>query len=270
MRILLFFILTFCLGYGSFARAEDQSKEEEKKLTTKDQKKLDIEKKSKSFLLGTGVRQYKYSEPGLVTHEGILFDVWGEWYWESAIGNGKVYGNLLFGTLAYDGFLFDESANMSPYSASTTDIIARINSRLEFDLNKSLYLFGGFGYRYLYDRGEGAGFYTRTGNWAYLPLGAYIKNGRFLLEFEYDLIVYGSIKSNLSEAMSKYSDLTLSQKGYGLLVTTGYDITSMWSIYATYELWALEESETAISGGTYFVEPKNSSQSFELKLGYSF
>ena len=257
--MIFFVVLTLCLGFGFDSIATE-------KTTEKNTQNEPI-----SFLVGTGVRHYKYSESSIATtHEGILFDFWGEWYWTSAIGNGKVYGNFLYGVITYDGNLCDLSKNCTPYNSTTIDMIARINSRLEFELNKSFYLFAGAGYRYLYDRGEGQGFYTRTGNWVYLPIGSYIKYGKFSFELEYDLIVYGNLRSNLSEALNNYSDLTHSQKGYGLVITAGYRINPTWSVFSAYELWDLEESEPVASGESLFVEPKNNSQSFEFKVGYSF
>lgn len=258
-------ILTVCLGFGFMSKA-DERKIEEKKSQVKEFTKQE----SVSFLIGAGVRQYKYTEPGVVVHEGVLFDLWGEWYWTSAIGNGKLYGNILYGSLTYDGSLCDLSKNCRPYTSSTTDVIARVNSRLEYNLSKSFYVFGGAGYRFLYDRGDGSGFYTRTGNWVYLPLGGVFKYGKMSLDLEYDLIVYGSFRSNLSEAVSEYSDLVHTQKGYGLLLTAGYQLNASWGLYAAYELWDLDETDPETTANASFVEPKNNSQSFELKIGYSF
>ena len=262
-------LLTICLGYYNVCRAQDRAIDIKK---TTNPEKIKIEKNiaPKYFLIGADLKDYKYSEPGFVSHVGLLYGLWGEWYWTSAIGEGKLYGNFIFGSLSYDGALCDLSNKCSAYTSKTNDIIAKINTRLQRNLNNNIYIFAGFGYRYLYDRGEGIGFYTRTGNWAYLPLGANFKFGNIFFELEYDFIIYGNFKSNLSEVSSKFSDLTHAQQGYGLLFTAGYQINDTWSIYSTIEIWNLDESEPVASGGSLFVEPKNSSQSLGLKLGYLF
>ncbi|MEK6627725.1 MAG: hypothetical protein AABY53_03795 [Bdellovibrionota bacterium] len=274
MRLLAFFTLTVCLGFSCFSESQEKPLIEEKNTikaaAVQAPKKNQHKKQSKSLLVGVEVRNYVYSEPGFVSHVGQFFGIWGEWHWSSFVGDGKVYGNFLYGLLTYDGALCDISNNCTPYSSKTTDYIAKINSRLELKLGQSFYLIAGLGYRYLYDRGEGVGFYTRRGNWIYLPLGAGFKSGKFLFDLEYDLIVNGNFKSNLSEVSSTFTDLTHTQKGYGLLLTIGYLLKENWNVHGIYESWNLEESDLAASGGAFFVEPKNKSEVFGLKVGYFF
>lgn len=229
---------------------------------------------NRTFVLGAEVRQYQYLEPGLVEHVGLLSGIWGEWYWMSFLGNGKLYGNLLYGSLTYKGAMCDELNNCYPYEGPTTDIITKVNSRLEYDLNPYFMLFGGAGFRYLYDMGEGAGFYRRTGQWLYLPLGAAFtmptSSGAFVLDMEYDAIVFGQIKSDLSQVSSSFEDLTLNQRGYGLVISAGYRYNPEWDVRLLYERWDLERSDDATTNGQTFHEPANHSDSYGLRVGYSF
>lgn len=260
----LLIVLSLGLGVHAYAQNKPNADKKIKK------KQTEVVTAGKPFVIGAETRQYRYSEPGFVTHEGLLLGLWGEWYWESALGKGKAYGNLLYGNLNYDGALCDLSNNCTPYQAKTTDWIWKVNSRIEVEVNEKLNLFAGGGFRYLYDRGQGVGFYTRTGNWAYIPLGGFLKYQRFTVELEYDHIIYGSFKSALSEVSTSFSDLVHTQKGYGLLMTLGYRINSSWNIQGIYESWSLDESDVIVSGGSAFVEPQNNSQSFGLKIGYLF
>ncbi len=245
------------------------------------QERAEERAEKKAFLIGFESRYYRYSEPSIpVIHAGLLYGVWGEWYWSSALGNGKLYGNLLYGYLDYDGASYDPDTDSSTLLTSkTNDWISKINSRLEYKLNEFLYFFAGAGFRYLYDRGEDVGrtsFYTRIGNWAYLPLGGGLKYENFLLELEYDLIVYGNIKSNLSEVKSSYANLSHSQSGHGLLLTAGYQLNNSWSLRGIFESWDLDETSKLhfgwnSSGNPLFgEEPENSSQSYGIRLGYLF
>lgn len=270
---LITFFLFSGLGISSLAKASElpatmpvvveKSQNKEKKIQKKSQS-------AKNFLIGSEIRDYKYSEPGFVSHTGLLYGVWGDWYWGSRLGNGKTHAEFLYGSLFYSGALCDLSNNCTAYSSTTQDFITKVNTRLEYSLKESLLLFLGIGHRFLYDRGNGVGFYTRTGNWVYLPLGAGFQYRKFLLDIEYDLIVYGSFKSNLSEVSTTFTDLTHSQKGYGLVLSLGYELNELWSLQGIYESWNLDESDPVASGGSLFVEPKNNSQSVGLKLGYFF
>ena len=225
---------------------------------------------AKSFVIGGEIRNYTYLEPEFVKHSGLLYGIWGEWFWASALGSGKLYGNFLYGVLKYDGALCDVANVCEPHTAPTTDMITKVGSRFEFDLNPSFQLFIGAGFRYLYDKGEGAGFYQRTGQWVHIPVGAAFNlpttAGKLMFELEYDQIIYGQIKSNLSEARSDLSDLTHNQSGYGLQMSAGYQITPEWRTYLTYEIWELNETDRIDT----FYEPKNNSHSYGLRLGYLF
>lgn len=266
MKSLILVTLTICLGFCDNSSAQE-------KLTSK---KENINKESKSFLIGTEIRSYTYSEPGLVSHEGLLFGIWGEWLWTSGLGDGKIYGNLFYGALTYNGQACNLSGTVcNPLTATTHDLITKINTRLEYKLNPMFQLFGGGGYRYLYDKGEGSSFYTRTGQWVYIPLGAALNVdssfGNLLFELEYDYTFYGTVKSNLSEVSSTLNDITSNQRGgYGIVTTAGIKINESFNAYIVYESWNANDSDVMESGGQSFIEPANNSQSYGIKLGYLF
>ena len=256
--------LTICLGVFSSAGAQE-------KAPAKTQTRS--ERVSKSFQFGIELRQYKYEEPGFVEHNGLLYGFWGEWLWRSAMGSGRTNADILFGTLKYDGALCDISNNCTPYTANTKDIIAKGSIRLEFPLATSTNLITGIGGRYLYDKGEGIGFYQRTGTWLFLPAGVNFNLetsvGKLIFEAEYDYIFYGNFRSNLSEVGSSFTDLTHTQTGYGLYLSTGLQFNDF-SISGFYELWDLNESNTVESNGLFFIEPKNDSKAFGVKAGFRF
>jgi hypothetical protein len=125
--------------------------------------------------------------------------------------------------------------------------------------------------RYLSDKGQGQGFYQRTGTWFYVPVAVGVKiplDNKAKLNFlvEYDVVVSGGIKSNLSEVDTDYSDVYMAQTGNGLIFKVGYD-WAQFKMSAFYETWSLNESSPVTTGGSTFVEPKNESQSFGLQLG---
>jgi len=273
MKLLFIIFLGVGLGKASVAKSQTLPMNQ-KKLVKVVVAKPVAKSVAKPVVIGVEARHYNYLEPDMsipVNHTGLLFGIWSEWYWENSLSQGKLYGNVLYGDLDYQGSVENQNTQVvTPHSAKTTDLIVKINSNIIFDLNKFIYIFAGGGFRYLYDRGVGSEFYTRTGNWVYLPLGAGFNYEKFSVDIEYDLIVYGSIKSNLSEAISTLPDLTNTQTGYGLLITTRYRINEFWALYGIYEFWNLEKSNLVTVSAKQYHEPMNSSQSFGLKLGYHF
>lgn len=263
MRNSLFLVLTVCLGFGSVGVAQEKTSPLSAPAP-------------KSFAIGAEARHYLYSEPGFVSHEGYLFGVWGEWFWGSALGDGKTYANFIFGSLVYDGQACNLSGTVcTPLSATTNDFIGKFNTRLEYKVNTFFKIFYGGGFRYLYDKGEGASFYTRAGQWIYLPLGVAFntetKAYNLFFEFEYDYTIYGVMRSALSEVSSTLNDVTSNQKGgYGLVLTAGLEFKKHMTGMIFYETWNANDSDIMASGGQNFREPANNSQSLGVKFGYRF
>lgn len=283
MKNLFLVVLTVGLGFGLKVGAQEKSEPSTKtarivksprELTRELQKPAQNEKKS--LVIGGEVRNYTYSEPGFISHSGYLFGLWGEWSWNSALGFGKTSANLLFGALSYEG----EECNFSntsctPLSATTNDMIAKLGVRLEHVFNPAFRIFYGGGFRYLYDKGEGASFYTRTGEWVFLPVGLNFETdtslGSLFLELEYDYTIYGVMKSGLSEVSSTLNDITSNQKGgYGLVISGGVNLTENIVTTLIFESWNANDSDVMVSGGLPRREPANSSQAFGLRVGYLF
>lgn len=235
---------------------------------------LSLAQKSHALTIAADSRYYYYNEPGLVTHSGLLYGVWGVWNWTSFIGNGKLEGGVLYGEIEYDGALCDLSGTCTPHTATTTDVLTKVSSKLEYNLSKNIKLNVGAGLRYLYDRGNGSGFYQRNGMWIYLPLGLEIKfsvlRKAFSLSLDYEPIVFGQMKSNMSEVSSSFADITSTQTGYGATMTLSYFFGKQWLLSAYYELWDLNKSNTVVSNGASFTEPKNQANSAGMRLGYTF
>ena len=283
MKNLFLVALTVCLGFGFKVGAQEKPEpttrnakivKPPRELNRELQKALPKEKKS--LVIGGEARSYTYTEPGFVSHAGYLFGIWGEWSWISALGPGKTGANLLFGALNYEGQACNlAGTSCSPLSATTNDMIIKVGVRLEHEFNPAFKIFYGGGFRYLFDKGEGSSFYSRTGEWAFLPVGLNFDSdtslGNLFFELEYDYTIYGVMKSGLSEVSSTLNDITSTQKGgYGLVVSGGVNFSENFVAALIFESWNANDSDVKASGGQNFREPANSSQAFGLRLGYLF
>ena len=251
MRLLTPILLTLCLGQLAFGKAK---------------------KETKDFQAGLKLEQYEYLEPSIdVQHKGLLYGVWGEWLWGSALGNGRTTGDLVTGTIDYSGGYY-EAGNYFPDTATTFDVITKVSSRLEYPVAPGANIFAGLGARYLYDLGNKSYFYRRTGKWVFIPLGGNIELetsiGKIFFDLQYDFIVYGNMHSQLSDAIPA-PDVDHSQSGSGLSLTAGLQ-NEQYSAALFYEKWSLNESNTVVADGVPYIEPENSSTAVGLKLGYKF
>lgn len=231
-----------------------------------------IRLKRQELAVGGELRSYKYSEPGFVTHEGFMYGAYADYLYRFTPSTSVAAGgSLIYGALNYDGGLCDEFGACVPYKATTNDLISRFHARVHIYPIRNMSLQIGLGMRYLSDSGQGQGFYLRTGTWYYVPVAVGFSvplENKNKLNFlaEYDVIVSGGIKSNLSEVSSAYSDVYMAQTGNGLVLKAGYD-WAQFKVSAFYEVWSLNESSPVDTGGATFLEPKNESQSFGLQLG---
>ncbi len=270
MKLVVLLVL-FCMSLSAVCNAEDSTD-----ISKKTQRQAKHPVENKNFLFGLEARNYTYSEPGFVSHAGYLFGLWGEWGWGGVLGNGKTSGLLQFGSLAYDG----EACNLSgtscvPLSATTNDVLAKLSVRLEYSFNPRFSIFYGAGFRYLYDKGEGSSFYSRVGQWIFLPVGFSFRSdtspSNLFVELEYDHTLSGVLKSGLSEVSATLNDITSNQKGgYGLVLSGGMNINENLMTSLIYEGWYANDSDVMASGGQNFREPANNSQAFGVRLGYLF
>lgn len=227
---------------------------------------------------------YRYTEPGLISHEGYLFGIAAQTTWKTS---SKQVGGILdlqmiTGALNYNGSLCDVNSGVcTDYKAETKDIIFRLTHRFDFVISESFDLFIGPGVRYLVDKGSGTGFYTRSGTYFFAPLGftmkAPISDGLLLFDFEYDVFLSGTMKSSLHEVNSTFGDVTHIQKnGSGVKVAVKFlgrhGLVS--SIF--YEHWYVNDSNVEpliVNGspsGNVFVEPKNFTDAVGIGLGFQF
>ena len=237
-----------------------------------------VEKKTYAFALGFDLRNYKYEEPGFVEHNGLMFGLYAQLEANfSNSGTGYFETSLHYGKLTYKGALCDTGTGIcSPYETSNqTDIISRTVGIYYLPMSGALSVGGGLGLRYLQDTVSEKGFYARIGTWGFLPIATKIDfpmapNIRGLFELEYDYVFYGGIRSNLSQVSSSFEDVYMHQSGYGINLNFGAVIAGMLQTSLYYQTWNLNESDSVVSGGLQFVEPKNNSTSIGVKLGYKF
>lgn len=257
MRILSLVLLSLCLGQLALGKNQKQSKD---------------------FQFGVTLKNYEYSEPSIdVSHKGLLYGIWGEWLWGSAMGNGRTLADLVFGTLNYHGGYYDEFSNFTPVEADTLDVITKIATRLEYPVAPGIAGFAGFGGRYLYDMGNNPDnltiFYRRTGLWFFVPVGLNLNLdssvGKIFFDLQYDFIVYGKFESRLGDSLAGAPTISHTQTGYGLTLTSGLQ-NDDYSAAVFYETWNLNKSNGVQYGISTFTEPQNSSTAIGLKLGYKF
>ena len=229
-------------------------------------------KVQKNFQAGILLKQYNYVEPAFVDHTGLLYGVWGEWLWGSALGNGRANGDIVFGNIAYEGSKCD-NVSCEPLSSSTLDVISKVSTRLEYNILPGVGVFAGLGGRYLYDKGADTSHYRRTGMWAFIPVGGFVTIntaiGQLLFDLQYEHIVYGTMQSKLSDVSSIYEDITHSQSGSGLALSAGLQ-TDEYSVTLFSEQWNLDRSNTVETNSGFYTEPANYSTVTGLKLGYKF
>ncbi len=235
----------------------------------------------KNYTLGFELNNYRYIEPDFISHSGFMLGVYGEMTW-LYLPNllGVTSGKLNFGELDYDGALCDVNTNeCTEYKAKTVDVITRVTHRFDYLATENLGFFLGLGYRLLIDRGRGEGFYTRTGSYLFLPLGFHFNFQNINFDFEYDVLISGSMKSNLSEVNKTFRDIRLKQSagsGFKITLTRQFDILAAQPLLATiyFENWTFDASNREVilinNQPSDFIEPKNFSQMLGLQLGLLF
>ncbi len=234
----------------------------------------------KPFEFGVQLENYRYVEPGLISHTGILFGVYGIAAWSySENASGLILGQINSGELNYDGALCDVNTNVcTSYKAKTNDVILRLTHRFDYLLFGKLHLFIGPGFRYLLDRGQGTGFYTRMATYFFMPAGFSVDVAHYKFEVEYDFLLRGMIKSHLSEVNSTYDDITHSQEdGKAFRVTALARFSQLTTLpvelglyYEKRELPSSDLKELRINklpSGQFYKEPENITEALGVKLG---
>jgi hypothetical protein len=243
-----------------------------------------------SLKVGAGLSYYRYVEPGLISHTGMLIGAWANWDYKLMSGlKGQIFADLMTGTLNYDGAICDIKTNAcTSYKAKTNLLLLKTSHRFTYQLQNDWAILTGLGYRYLFDKGEGPAFYRRIGNYVYLPVGfnyqhAMDERAVLSFDFEYDYFLTGQMESKLSDVNSTWDDVRHKQnKGSAYKIAIGYEplylgsSTRPVSVYLVYEYWSIADSDSAeliINGkgsGNYFIEPKNFSELIALKAAWSY
>jgi hypothetical protein len=241
----------------------------------------------KNLKIGAELVSYRYAEPGLISHSGFLYGVYGEGFWNPSVNvKGILAIDLIVGVLNYDGALCEVKTNVcTDYKAKTNDLIFRMTHRFEYSVSERFNIFAGPGIRYLIDKGDEPAFYTRLGTYIFAPIGFNFSvptaDDTLFLDLEYDLFLVGTMQSRLSEVNSTYSDITHTQKeGSGHKITIGYQQNKTHANPITaslfFESWTIGASNLErlyVNGQpstTAFVEPKNFSESFGVKVAVAF
>lgn len=242
----------------------------------------------KSLKVGAQLVSYRYVEPGLIAHSGFLYGLSGEYNWfPTARVKGILLGDVFVGKINYDGALCDVNTNVcNDYAAKTNEFIFRLTHRFEVAVNETINVFAGPGLRYLFDKGDDPGFYTRMGTYLFAPLGfnlniPFLASDKIFADFEYDFFIVGTMQSKLSEVNSTYQDITHKQyAGSGHKITLGYQQSSSslnpLTVALFYENWNIAASnyeQLYVNGlvtNRAFVEPKNFSESLGLKALVTF
>lgn len=233
--------------------------------------------------LGGHLINYRYTEPGLISHSGYLFGVFARVPMKLTPNVvGLLDSDLAVGTLDYDGSLCDKFNNCTDYKAKTYDAIFRTVYGFHYIVSEQIQLYSGPGLRYLYDKGIGVGFYTRIGTYFFIPLGIQINftrfSGLFNLDIEYDFFLSGLMKSKISEADATLSDVNHKQtKGSGSKFSLRYTaMNSKVFWFAGYENWSIGDSNVepkiinGVDSGNSFIEPKNFTDAVSVGTGYIF
>lgn len=248
-------------------------------------------KKNYSLNVSGLISYYRYVEPGLISHLGILTGARGELTWKiNPSWQGVASASLLAGRLVYDGSLCDVNTSVcSGFKGNTNDLIFRGTHRFDYKVNSEVSLFIGPGMRYLIDRGESAGFYTRQGLYLFAPIGfsyeTSVQNNRFVFDFEYDYFIQGSMISRVSEVNSTYTDMKHKQSsGFGHKISLSWlDVLSEalvsqqahFDLFLAYENWQIEASDKQplyVNGvaSKYYIEPKNFTESWTAGASIRF
>lgn len=278
MKIISLIIIGFLISNLSWAQEQ----------APLDPASLPVQPPPKNLKVGPQLVSYRYVEPGLITHSGFLYGVSGEYTWFPTPGiKGVLLGDVVVGKINYDGALCDVNTSVcNDYAAKTNEFIFRATHRFEIKMNETINVFAGPGLRYLFDKGDDPGFYSRMGTYLFIPAGFNINlpfqsADKIFADFEYDIFLVGTMQSKLSEVNSTYQDITHRQNsGSGHKITLGYQQSSSsvnpLTIALFYENWNIAASEleqlyvNGASTNKAFVEPKNFSESLGLKVLVAF
>ena len=242
--------------------------------------------KINNFSIAAEVSDYKYKEPGVMKVTGTMYGVTGEYLNSGGVGRIKQSMPIQFRArftymqgddLDYDGRLMSGTPfKRSGVHQSFFDTIFAGGLEAKASERFSIAPYIGFGYRYLLDKDDGIAYdkvnnvygidYKREQVYYYLPMGADFKvalgsGWRFALNTEFDVLLRGENKSD---------GLKFRQKsGYGTRASAKVEkhLPSV-GFFAEpfYRYWSIGKSNV-VDG---YIEPKNNTNEFGLRVGASF
>lgn len=236
---------------------------------------------------------YRYTEPGLMKIEGTLqLATLKLGYFGKRLGIETNFAHSLPSSTKYIG----QTMSGTPVNAPSRDDLWALDVRL----GTRRFVFGnhydgltyiGAGYRYLKNKVQHAGGYTREQDYIYLPFGFYYVDEspwddiyvRYGVELRYAFL--GRNKTHIGEVLPSIDlpVLRFTQKNnFGSKVYVGleYDVVETFRFFVQFsaDYWYVNESnsvravwsENATRKQGYFYEPKNNTVSFAIEAGFGF
>lgn len=237
--------------------------------------------------IGAEVYSFKYVE-SVMEEEGAFYGLnfdctWRNWVperqAESLPDGGPMFGfegRVAFGQVDYDGALSDGSPlvinNVNDAALETRALFGADWLRTEHMHT----VYAGIGYRYLNDdlSVDPAG-YDRESNYVYLPLGYRFDAGldagwSWAAGIEYDLFLWGSQRSDLSEADRTLPDVDNRQdKGFGYRASFRLlhkQTESVFIIEPFFRFWDIDDSRISLG----FFEPANETTEYGIRVIWMF
>ena len=236
--------------------------------------------------LAPEVFYFSYKEPGVMKENGVMYGLLASYAYRN-INNImlKAEGRGSGGTVDYKN-----SGTLNDIPDFSMEFRGLGGYDIETNQNLTITPYLGVGYRYLNDDSSGkltstgAAGYERESNYVYIPIGV---EGNYKVEngwsvgatVEYDIFVWGTQKSHLSDASSSFSDLTNDQhRGYGVrgsikLQKKGKKLDFIVEPFIRYwNIGQSEDSNITYSGVIvgYGYEPKNNTTEYGINFGVKF
>lgn len=241
--------------------------------------------------IGPAFGSMEYKEPGLMKHDGLLYGVKGGATVTGPADSSYYFffnGELLIGRNTYNGAYWDGRPLKDDITVTAGSGRIGMGQALITTNSFLLALTGGMGIRnYTTDGNAERGFYYRSTNYLFLPLGTEIQwainnKHRLYLKGEYDLFLSGRNETRLSDVNSNYKDQVHTQKkGKGYRISTGYgfQLSEKFDGFAElfYQSWNVDNSESVylgnhpeLGGNVTTLEPKNTTAFVGFGAGMSF
>ncbi|MDR2207712.1 MAG: hypothetical protein LBE22_01885 [Azoarcus sp.] len=250
-----------------------------------------------NFIIAPEISDYEYKEPGVMKVSGTMYGFTFQYLNNGGVGRIKEsmpvqlrarFNYMYNDDLDYDGGFFDPiTGTEGPFkrggvTQQFVDMAFAGGFESKLGQNFSVSPYAGLGYRYLKDDNDGVVTidyggvtydihdYKREQTYYYLPIGADWKmplssGWKFAANTELDILLRGENTSHVN------GKLKFRQKsGHGLRFSVKFekDFMTVGSVFAEpfFRYWNISRSNT--QSGYY--EPKNRTEEFGLRVGFSF